>query len=46
VHFDLSRTGQGEHTLRVLPESVTPPPGMSVDRVYPESITVELEPRR
>ena len=46
VQFDLAKTGAGDHTLRVHPESLNPPPGMSVERVTPEEVKVELQPRR
>ncbi len=46
VQFDLAKTGEGAHTLRVRADSIHPPPGMSVERVSPEVVSVELHPRQ
>jgi DNA integrity scanning protein DisA with diadenylate cyclase activity len=42
AHFDLSKEGEGLRTLRVGPENLNPPPGVTVERVSPQKITVRL----
>ena len=45
ARFDLKTARQGPATLKVGPENLSLPPGVSIDRVRPEVITVRLAPR-
>jgi LysM repeat protein len=41
--LSLGRIGAGEHELVLKPENITLPPGLSVERIMPSAIAVELE---
>jgi diadenylate cyclase len=45
AHFDLKGTGAGWLTLKVGPENLNLPPGVTVERVRPETISVRLVSR-
>jgi hypothetical protein len=42
ARFDLGSAGSGAATLKVAPENLTLPPGVVLERVRPEVITVRL----
>jgi diadenylate cyclase len=42
ARFDLSKEGEGQRTLPVGPGNINPPPGVTVERVSPQKITVQL----